>query len=112
MEKRNNSKANHSATHLLHHALREVLGTHVEQKGSSVSSVGLRFDFSHFKKIDSNQINEIERFVNSKIDDSLDIDENRNEDYKNALAQGAIGLFGELPTFEQLENPKNNELDS
>ena len=92
---RNYCSSNHTSTHILHQALRDVLGYHVEQKGSSVSSVGLRFDFSHFKKIDSNQIKEIERFVNSKIDDSLGIDENRNEDYKNALAQGAIGLFGE-----------------
>ena len=92
---RNDCSSNHTSTHLLHQALRDVLGHHVEQKGSSVSSSGLRFDFSHFKKIDSTQIKEIESFVNNKIDESLDLDENRNEDYKNAVELGAIGLFGE-----------------
>ena len=92
---RNECSANHSATHLLHEALRNILGKHVEQKGSSVSANGLRFDFSHFKKIDIDQIKEIENYVNNKIDLSIDLIENRNEDYKNALNNGAIGLFGE-----------------
>ena len=92
---RNECSSNHTSTHLLHQALRHVLGNHVEQKGSSVSSNNLRFDFSHFKKINDNQIKEIEKFVNDRIDDSINLIENRNEDYKTAIDNGAIGLFGE-----------------
>tara|TARA_B100000678_G_scaffold204212_1_gene172005 strand:- start:925 stop:2133 length:1209 start_codon:yes stop_codon:yes gene_type:complete len=92
---RNESSSNHTATHLLHQALRNVLGNHVEQKGSSVSPDALRFDFSHYKKIDNDQIKEIQNFVNDKIDDSIELIENRNEDYNSAINKGAIGLFGE-----------------
>ena len=92
---RNESSSNHTSTHLLHQALRNVLGNHVEQKGSSVSPDALRFDFSHYKKIDNDQIKEIENFVNDKIDDSIELIENRNEDYNSAINKGAIGLFGE-----------------
>ena len=93
--KRNECSSNHSSTHLLHQALRNVLGNHVEQKGSSVTPEGLRFDFSHFKKIDDDQIKEIETYVNNRIDDSIELEENRNENYNTAIDNGAIGLFGE-----------------
>ena len=92
---RNECSSNHTSTHLLHQALRNILGNHVEQKGSSVSSDGLRFDFSHFKKIDNNKIKEIENYVNNRIDDSIELEENKNENYNKAIDKGAIGLFGE-----------------
>lgn len=94
-KKRKQTSSNHSATHLLHQALREVLGEHVEQRGSMVSDTGLRFDFSHFKKIEKNEIVKIEDFVNDIIDQSLNIEENRTEKYTNALKNGVIALFGE-----------------
>ena len=94
-KKRNRSAANHSATHLLHQALRKVLGTHVEQKGSMVNSANLRFDFSHFTKVSSEEITEIENFVNARIQEKLSLEENRNNTYENAISEGAIALFGE-----------------
>ena len=94
-KKRKQTSSNHSATHLLHQALREVLGEHVEQRGSMVSDTGLRFDFSHFKKIEKNEIVKIEDFVNDIIDQSLTLEENRTEKYTNALKNGVIALFGE-----------------
>ena len=94
-KKRKQTSSNHSATHLLHQALREVLGEHVEQRGSMVSDTGLRFDFSHFKKIEKNEIVKIEDFVNNIIDQSLNLEENRTEKYTNALKNGVIALFGE-----------------
>ena len=94
-KKRKQTSLNHSATHLLHQALREVLGEHVEQRGSMVSDTGLRFDFSHFKKIEKNEIVKIEDFVNDIIDQSLNLEENRAEKYTNALKNGVIALFGE-----------------
>ena len=92
---RNRTSSNHTATHLLHQALREILGTHVEQKGSAVHSKYLRFDFSHFEKISLNQLNEIESYVNSRIKDDLLLQENRQVPIENALDNGAIALFGE-----------------
>ena len=94
-KKRKQTSSNHSATHLLHQALREVLGEHVEQRGSMVSDTGLRFDFSHFKKIEKNEIVKIEDYVNDIIDQSLNLEENRTEKYTNALKNGVIALFGE-----------------
>ena len=94
-KKRKQTSSNHSATHLLHQALREVLGEHVEQRGSMVSDTGLRFDFSHFKKIEKNEIVKIEDFVNDIIDQSINLEENRTEKYTNALKNGVIALFGE-----------------
>ena len=94
-KKRKQTSSNHSATHLLHQALRDVLGEHVEQRGSMVSDTGLRFDFSHFKKIEKNEIVKIEDFVNDIIDQSLNLEENRTEKYTNALKNGVIALFGE-----------------
>ena len=87
--------ANHTATHLLHQALRKILGTHVEQKGSMVRSASLRFDFSHFSKVTKEELVEIENFVNARIREQLPLEENRNNTYDQAIADGAIGLFGE-----------------
>ena len=89
------SASNHTATHLLHQALRSVLGTHVEQKGSLVSPKHLRFDFSHFSKVDSNQLQEIEDFVNARIHENLALEEKRNVPMQQAIDDGAMALFGE-----------------
>ena len=95
IQMRKNCSSNHTATHLLHQALREILGSHVEQKGSMVSDKYLRFDFSHFKKIDQNILNEIEEFVNNKIDESIELIENRDQNYDEAIKDGVVALFGE-----------------
>jgi len=89
------SESNHTATHLLHQALRTILGTHVEQKGSLVSSKHLRFDFSHFSKVDADQLQEIEDFVNARIHENLAIEEKRNIPMQQAIEEGAMALFGE-----------------
>jgi alanyl-tRNA synthetase len=86
---------NHTATHLLHQALREVLGTHVEQKGSAVHSEHLRFDFSHFAKLTEDELSKVERFVNTRIDEQLPLEEERSIPVKKALEDGAMALFGE-----------------
>ncbi len=87
--------SNHTATHLLHQALREVLGNHVEQKGSAVHSKYLRFDFSHFSKLSVKELRDVENFVNARIEGQLPLEENRNIPIKDALADGAMALFGE-----------------
>lgn len=92
---RNAAAKNHSATHLLHQALRAILGTHVEQKGSLVSPDYLRFDFSHFAKLTDDEIGQIETFVNQRIADKLPLVERRNIPYQQAIDEGAIALFGE-----------------
>ena len=89
------TQCNHTATHLMHQALREVLGEHVQQKGSRVSSDHLRFDFSHFSKVNIDQLSEIENFVNSRIDGKLDLEEQRNVPIDKAISNGAIALFDE-----------------
>jgi len=89
------SESNHTATHLLHQALRTILGTHVEQKGSLVSSKHLRFDFSHFSKVEADQLQEIEDFVNARIHENLSLDEKRNIPMQQAIDEGAMALFGE-----------------
>ncbi|MEM7484472.1 MAG: alanine--tRNA ligase [Bacteroidota bacterium] len=87
--------SNHTATHLLHQALREILGTHVEQKGSAVHSKYLRFDFSHFSKLKVEELRTVENFVNARIEGQLPFEENRNIPLKEAMEQGAMALFGE-----------------
>ena len=92
---RSYTEANHSATHLLHQALRAVLGTHVTQKGSMVHSRGLRFDFSHFSKVSAEELIQVENFVNARIREGLSLKEKRNIPLQMALDDGAIALFGE-----------------
>ena len=86
---------NHTATHLLHQALREILGSHVEQKGSAVHSNYLRFDFSHFSKLTTQELRDVENFVNARINNKLALQENRTSSMKEAIAEGAMALFGE-----------------
>ena len=86
---------NHSATHLLHEALREVLGTHVEQRGSFVSPEVLRFDFSHFQKVTPEELKKVERIVNRRIREAIARDEHRTLPIEQARAMGAMALFGE-----------------
>jgi len=86
---------NHSCTHLLHRALREILGTHVEQKGSFVGDQGFRFDFSHFEKLSDEQLAQVEKRVNELIRSNFQLDENRNATMAEAKEMGAMALFGE-----------------
>ncbi|PID68040.1 MAG: alanine--tRNA ligase [Flavobacteriia bacterium] len=86
---------NHSATHLLHQALRHVLGNHVEQKGSAVYAKGLRFDFSHFAKLTPDELKAVETFVNDKIAQSIPLTEHRDVSIEDAKKTGAMMLFGE-----------------
>ena len=86
---------NHTATHLMHQALRSILGTHVEQKGSMVHSGMFRFDFSHFAKLTSDELMATEQFVNARIKEQIPLEENRNVPYEQAISDGAMALFGE-----------------
>ena len=89
------TECNHTATHLLHEGLREILGSHVEQKGSYVSPMLLRFDFSHFQKLTDEDIRKVERFVTAKIREDIARDEKRHVPISEAKAMGAMALFGE-----------------
>ena len=94
-DSRHRTASNHTATHLLHQALREILGKHVEQKGSLVQPNYLRFDFSHFSKMTLEELEDVENFVNARIDGHLPLQEGRNVPMEEAISQGAMALFGE-----------------
>lgn len=94
-KQRSKTAANHTATHLLHQALRTLLGTHVEQKGSMVHSGIFRFDFSHFAKVDSDTLKSVEQFVNARIQEQIPLEEKRAVPYQEAIDAGAMALFGE-----------------
>jgi alanyl-tRNA synthetase len=93
--KRNSTNSNHSATHLLHAAMKQVLGSHVNQKGSLVNSDYLRFDFSHFAKVTEDELAQIEAIVNEKIRENIFLQEDRNVPYEQAINSGVTALFGE-----------------
>jgi alanyl-tRNA synthetase len=95
MEARRATECNHTATHLLHAALRQVLGTHVEQKGSYVDPVSLRFDFSHFRKVTPEEIRQVEHLANSMIRNAIPREEHREVPIEEAKQMGAMALFGE-----------------
>ena len=94
-KQRQRSASNHTATHLLHQGLKEVLGDHVEQKGSMVHSGYLRFDFSHFSKVSAEELKAVEDFVNARIREQIPLKEHRSIPFQQAIDNGALALFGE-----------------
>ncbi len=111
-ELRSLTSKNHSATHLMHLALRTILGTHVEQKGSLVNPKHLRFDFSHFAKMTDDEIKQVEAIVNAQIEEQLQLVEHRNMPIQEALDKGAMALFGEKygDTVRMIEFGNSKEL--
>ncbi|MGC4040296.1 MAG: alanine--tRNA ligase [Flavobacterium sp.] len=109
---RTSTSKNHSATHLMHLALRSILGTHVEQKGSLVNPNYLRFDFSHFSKVTDEELKQVEKFVNDRIEEQLQLVEYRNLPIQEAMAKGAMALFGEKygDTVRMIEFGESREL--
>ena len=109
---RTSTSKNHSATHLMHLALRTILGTHVEQKGSLVNPNYLRFDFSHFSKVSDEELRQVEAFVNARIEEQLQLVEHRNIPIQQAMEQGAMALFGEKygDTVRMIEFGDSKEL--
>ena len=95
IDKREASAANHTATHLVDYALKQVLGDHVEQKGSYVSADTLRFDFSHFQKVTDEELRKVEQLVNEMIRTDYPLDEHRDTPMEEAKKLGAVALFGE-----------------
>ena len=94
-ERRFQIESNHTATHLLHLALKNILGNHVEQRGSMISEESFRFDFSHQSKLSTEEINKVEDYVNNLINENIDLVEDRSADYKEVIKKGAVGLFSE-----------------
>lgn len=109
---RTSTSKNHSATHLMHLALRTILGTHVEQKGSLVNPNYLRFDFSHFTKVSDEELRQVEAYVNARIEEQLQLVEHRNIAIQQAMAKGAMALFGEKygDTVRMIEFGESKEL--
>ncbi|WP_333696397.1 alanine--tRNA ligase [Flavobacterium sp.] len=109
---RTSTSKNHSATHLMHLALRTILGTHVEQKGSLVNPNYLRFDFSHFSKVSDEELRQVEAYVNARIEEQLQLVEHRNIPIQQAMEQGAMALFGEKygDTVRMIEFGDSKEL--
>jgi alanyl-tRNA synthetase len=111
-KQRDRTAANHSATHLLHQALRNILGEHVTQKGSMVHNNYLRFDFSHFSKLSTEELKQVEDFVNARVREGIELEEHRNIPYQKAMDEGAIALFGEKygDTVRAIQFGKSMEL--
>ena len=94
-ERRSHIESHHSLTHLLHLALKKILGNHIEQRGSMISAESFRFDFSHQSKLTTEEINKLEDYVNTLINQSIDLVEDRSADYNEVIKNGAVGLFSE-----------------
>ncbi len=94
-KRRQQITSNHTSTHLLNLALKRILGTNVEQRGSMISEESFRFDFSHQSKLSKEELNKVEDYVNNLINESIDLVEDRTADYKEVIEKGAIGLFSE-----------------
>jgi alanyl-tRNA synthetase len=111
-KQRSRTASNHTATHLLHQGLRNILGEHVAQKGSMVHSRNLRFDFSHFSRVTDEQLKEVEDFVNARIREGIALEERRNIPYQKAIDEGAMALFGEKygDTVRMIKFGKSMEL--